>query len=135
MTHGGSHEVVAQPVLLPPSPLTPNVPGSVGQTRASAAAAGKRGAAIESILRFHEVRPMRNNPKAARILSQSQRGIKVLARETHTALATVQEVYLCEYNRLAAAAHIKSYLPLVTSNRVRAILEQADHGKMRPSKS
>ena len=78
---------------------------------------------------------MRNNAKDARILSQSQRGIKVLARETHTTLATVQEVFLCEYNKLAAAAHIKSYLPLVTSNRVREILEQADQGQMRSPKS
>jgi hypothetical protein len=58
----------------------------------------------------------------AQILSQEHSTIESLARETHTAVATVQEVFLIEYKKLALHAHVKSYLPLLTSNSVRAIL-------------
>jgi hypothetical protein len=78
---------------------------------------------------------MDNNLKDARILSQARRGIELMAHETHTAIATVQEVYLCEYNRLAAAAHIKSYLSLVASNSARGILERANADKRRHPKA
>ena len=78
---------------------------------------------------------MDDSLKDARILSQAQRGIELLASETDTDITVVREVYLCEYKRLAAAAHIKSYLPLVTNNTVRGILEQAHAGKIRVPRS
>jgi hypothetical protein len=58
----------------------------------------------------------------AQILSQEHSVIESLARETHTAVATVQEVFLTEYKKLALNARVKSYLPLLTSNSVRVIL-------------
>jgi hypothetical protein len=74
---------------------------------------------------------MGNDSQDAHILSQEQRGIERLARETHTAIATVEDVFLSEYNRLAATAHLKSYLPLLVSNNVRGILERANANKAR----
>jgi hypothetical protein len=64
----------------------------------------------------------------ARILSQEQHVIELLARETHTEIAAVQEVFLVEYKKLAAHAHITAYLPLLTSHRVREILQAAHPG-------
>jgi hypothetical protein len=58
----------------------------------------------------------------AQLLSQEQRAIEALARDTHTAVAKVQEIFLIEYRKLAVHAHVKSYLPLLTSNSVRVIL-------------
>jgi len=58
----------------------------------------------------------------AQILSQEHSTIESLARETHTAVAKVQEVFLIEYKKLALNAHVKSYLPLLTSSSVRVIL-------------
>jgi hypothetical protein len=60
------------------------------------------------------------------ILAQEQWAIQLLARETHTAIATVQELFLSEYAKIAPDAHITSFLPLLTSNRVRAILGAAN---------
>jgi len=65
----------------------------------------------------------------SQILSQEQWAIELLARETHTALGKVQEVFLAEYKKLAAHAHIKSYLPLLACNSVREILKSA-HSSM-----
>jgi len=62
----------------------------------------------------------------SQILSQEQWAIELLARETHTALEKVQEVFLVEYKKLAAHAHIKSYLPLLACNSVRGILESTN---------
>jgi len=56
------------------------------------------------------------------ILAQEQWAIELLARETHSTIASVQEVFLEEYNKLAEGAHIKAYLPLLAGNLVRAIL-------------
>jgi hypothetical protein len=64
----------------------------------------------------------------SQILSQEQWAIELLARETHTALEKVQEVFLVEYKKLAAHAHIKSYLPLLACNSVRVILESTSSG-------
>jgi len=66
----------------------------------------------------------------AQILSQEQWAIELLALETHTAIAAVQEVFLVEYKRLAEHAHIKSYLPLLACNSVRGILESTSAGKV-----
>ncbi len=64
----------------------------------------------------------------SQILSQEQWAIELLARETHTAIGKVQEVFLVEYKKLAAHAHITSYLPLLACNSVRGILELAHSG-------
>jgi hypothetical protein len=74
---------------------------------------------------------MANDSVDARILSQERRSIELLARSTDTAIGTVQEVFLSEYRRLAATARIKSYLPLLTSNGVRGILDSANAVKAR----
>ena len=58
------------------------------------------------------------------ILAEEQGAITRLARETHSTIARVQEVFLEEYKRLAAGAHIKVYLPLLTGNLVRTILNE-----------
>ncbi|MGO9930728.1 MAG: hypothetical protein ACLPV8_02800 [Steroidobacteraceae bacterium] len=65
---------------------------------------------------------MINDSMDAQILSQEQWAIEALARDTHTAVAKVQEIFLIEYRKLAAHAHVKSYLPLLASNSVRVIL-------------
>ena len=74
---------------------------------------------------FWEVRSMGDDPNDAQILSQERRCIELLAREAHTATATVQHVFLSEYKRLAAAAHVKAFLPLLTRSSVREILRSA----------
>jgi hypothetical protein len=65
---------------------------------------------------------MLNDSIDAEILAQEQNAIESLARDTHTAIATVQEVFLIEYKKLALHAEVKSYLPLLASNSVRGIL-------------
>jgi hypothetical protein len=65
---------------------------------------------------------MINDSMDAQLLSQEQRAIEALARNTHTAVAKVQEIFLIEYRKLAVHAHVRSYLPLLTSNSVRVIL-------------
>jgi hypothetical protein len=59
----------------------------------------------------------------SQILIQEQWAIELLARETHASVAKVQKIFLIEYAKLAAHAHIKSFLPLLTSNSVRCILD------------
>jgi len=56
------------------------------------------------------------------ILAQERRAIALLARSTHTTIARVQQIFLSEYSKLAAGAHIKAFLPLLVGNRVSAIL-------------
>ena len=68
---------------------------------------------------------MGNDASDSEILLQEQRAIEILALETRTAIASVQELFLVEYKKLAAHAHITLYLPLLTSNNVREILEAA----------
>lgn len=69
---------------------------------------------------------MTNDSMDAQILAQEQWAIELLARETHTAIAKVQELFLSEYAKIEPDAHITSFLPLLTSNRVRAILGAAN---------
>jgi hypothetical protein len=66
---------------------------------------------------------MINNSIDSQILLQEQWAIELLSRETRTAIEKVQEVFLVEYKKLAESAHIRSYLPLLTSNSVRVILD------------
>jgi hypothetical protein len=61
----------------------------------------------------------------ALILVQEHRAIEHLAHETHTSLAEVQQVFLSEYVKLSSDAHVRSFLPLLVVNRVRAML----HGR------
>ncbi len=71
---------------------------------------------------------MNNDSEDARILAQEQGSIESLAREAQADVAAVRKVFLVEYKRLAAHAHITAYLPLLTSHRVREILEAANKG-------
>jgi hypothetical protein len=65
---------------------------------------------------------MINESMDAQLLSQEQGAIEALAHDTHTEVAKVQEIFLIEYRKLAVHAHVRSYLPLLTSNSVRVIL-------------
>jgi hypothetical protein len=65
---------------------------------------------------------MINDSIDTQLLSQEQWAIDALARDTHTEVAKVQEIFLIEYRKLAVHAHVRSYLPLLTSNSVRVIL-------------
>jgi len=58
----------------------------------------------------------------AQILAQERCVIELLARETDSTIAKVREIFLSEYAKIAPHAHITSFLPLLTCNRVRAIL-------------
>jgi hypothetical protein len=66
---------------------------------------------------------MINDSLDVQILSQEQWSIELLSRETDTAIAKVQEMFLAEYKKLAMNAHIKSYLPLLTCHSVRVLLD------------
>ena len=68
------------------------------------------------------------------LLEQERGAIELLARNTHTAIARVQEVYLEEYGKLAEGAHIKAFLPLLTGNLVRTILTERNSGSAEVSK-
>jgi len=59
----------------------------------------------------------------ADLLDQEQWSIELLARETDTAIAKVQEMFLAEYAKLARNAHVKSFLSLLTANQVRCLLD------------
>ena len=67
---------------------------------------------------------MINLPVDAQILSQEKWALELLAHETHTAIAQVQEAFLIEYKKLATNASVKSYLPLLARKSVKAILQQ-----------
>jgi len=58
----------------------------------------------------------------AKILATEQLAIERLAHDTHTGVAKAQQIFLGEYAKLATDARIKSFLPLLVANRVRAIL-------------
>jgi hypothetical protein len=66
----------------------------------------------------------RDSP-GSQILVQEERAIARLARDTHTAIDKVQEIFLNEYEKLAPGARIKSFLPLLIGKRVRTILRKA----------
>jgi len=65
----------------------------------------------------------------SQILTHEERAIELLARETHTSIATVQEIFLVEHAKLAEGARIQSYLPVLTGNRVRVILDERNAAK------
>lgn len=72
---------------------------------------------------------MANEGTDSDILAQERWAIEVLARETKTAIAAVQVVFLAEYRKLEANAHIRSYLPVLTCNSTRGILESVNMAK------
>ena len=74
---------------------------------------------------------MINDPIDSQILTQEQQAIELLARETHTAISKVQETFLSEYAKIAPDAHIKAFLPLLISHRVRAILGEENEANDR----
>lgn len=53
------------------------------------------------------------------LLAQKQRAIELLAQESGCSVDRVQALFLAEYGKLAAGAHIRSYLSLLTRNSVR----------------
>jgi hypothetical protein len=71
---------------------------------------------------------MINDSMDSKILAQEQHAIERLAHETHTAITKVQEIFLIEYEKLSVGAHIKSFLPLLAGNSVRAILDRQNEG-------
>lgn len=71
---------------------------------------------------------MINDSMGSPILVQEERAIERLAHETHTAVAKVQEIFLIEYEKLSVGAHIKSFLPVLAGNSVRAILDRQNAG-------
>ena len=75
-----------------------------------------------------EVLIMINESMDLQIIKQEQWAIELLARKTHTAIAKVQELFVIEYAKLAMDAQIRSYLPLLTTRRVKAILDKHNAG-------
>ena len=74
---------------------------------------------------------MINEAADSLLLAQEEWSIELLARETHTEIAKVQQLFIIEYRKLAVNARITSFLPLLTCNCVRGILDAQnllDHG-------
>jgi hypothetical protein len=66
--------------------------------------------------------PITAHSTDTQLLLHEQWAIELLARETNTSIAKVQEVFLGEYARIALKAHVTAFLPLLTCKRVRATL-------------
>jgi hypothetical protein len=66
---------------------------------------------------------MTNDAADSQLLAQEEWSIELLARETHTEIDKVQQIFLTEYRKLAVNAHITAFLPLLTCNCVRGILD------------
>jgi len=54
----------------------------------------------------------------------TQRALEDLARDARVPLETVSQLYAREWAALAAQAHITTFLPILTTRKVRAILRQ-----------
>ena len=50
--------------------------------------------------------------------------IEALARETDMPVAVVKEIYVTQHHQLEREARVKTYLPVLTSSRVKHILNQ-----------
>jgi len=70
---------------------------------------------------------MANDAADSQLLAQEQWSIELLARETHTEIGEVREMFLAEYRKLAVNARITAFLPLLTCNCVRGILDAQNH--------
>jgi hypothetical protein len=66
---------------------------------------------------------MTNDATDSQLLAEEKWSIELLARETHTQIAQVQQLFLTEYRKLAVNAQITAFLPLLTCNSVRGILD------------
>ena len=58
-----------------------------------------------------------------RILAQEHLAIELLAQDTHTDIGTVQTLFLAEFARLSATAHIQSFVSVLAAHRVKDILK------------
>jgi len=63
-------------------------------------------------------------PAPAPASAATQRDLEDLAREAHVPLETVAQLYAREWAALAAQARITTFLPILTTRKVRAILRQ-----------
>ena len=61
------------------------------------------------------------------------RDIEALAREAQVPLADVAQLYAREWAALTARAHITSFLPILVTRKVRAILRQRYHSRRVPA--
>ena len=61
------------------------------------------------------------------------RDIEALAREAHVPFDDVAQLYACELAALTAGARITSFLPILATRKVRAILRQRCHPRRVPS--
>jgi Protein of unknown function (DUF3562) len=50
--------------------------------------------------------------------------IEALARETDMPIAIVKEIYVTQHRQLEQEARVKAYLPVLTSSRVKHILNE-----------
>jgi Protein of unknown function (DUF3562) len=73
---------------------------------------------------LRELPIMINDSMDSQIIKREQWAIELLARKTHTAIAKVQKIFVIEYAKLAMGAQITSFLPLLASKRVKAILDE-----------
>ena len=70
--------------------------------------------------------PLHDSPAQAR-------DIEALAREAHVPLDDVAQLYARELAALTAGARITSFLPILTTRKVRAILRQRCHASRIPA--
>lgn len=61
-----------------------------------------------------------------------QRDIEALAREAHVPVEDVTQIYAHEWAALAARARITGFLPILTTRKVRAILQKRHAPKPAP---
>ena len=66
---------------------------------------------------------MTSESHASRV-AELKPAIDALAIETGLTAGAIEKLYCDEHFRLDAAARIKTYIPLITRSRVRAILKQ-----------
>jgi hypothetical protein len=70
---------------------------------------------------------MRTDEQAAPEAAHHEATIEALARETGTEPAKVQELYEREFADLEATATVRSFLSVLASRNVRAVLRQRLH--------
>jgi Protein of unknown function (DUF3562) len=68
--------------------------------------------------------PSPPTPTPAPASAVALRDVEALAREAHVPLATVAQLYAREWAALAAQARITTFLPILTTRKVRTILQQ-----------
>ena len=60
----------------------------------------------------------------SRVEGRQNATIEALARETDMPVAVVEEIYVTQHSALEKDARVKTYLPVLTSSRVKHILYQ-----------